>query len=107
VAGERGLDWKPGEESFAAARETQLEKLGDLVADHVDREAFMRLIDEGAPRDFPVIRLQATGYRLQEGEGEASDTQAVSGSNGDGPLTGPAEPANLPATTLKDLKPDA
>jgi adenosylcobyric acid synthase len=107
VAGERGLDWKPGEESFAAARETQLEKLGDLVADHVDREAFMRLIDEGQPRDFPVIRLQATGYRLQEGEGEASDTQAVSGSNGDGPLTGPAEPANLPATTLKDLKPDA
>jgi adenosylcobyric acid synthase len=107
VAGERGLDWKPGEDSFAAARETQLEKLGDLVADHVDREAFMRLIDEGQPRDFPVVRLQATGYRLQEGEGEASDTQAVSGSNGDGPLTGPAEPANLPATTLKDLKPDA
>ena len=100
VAGERGLDWKPGEDSFAAARETQLEKLGDLVADHVDREAFMRLIDEGAPRDFPVIRLQ-------EGEGEASDTPAVSGSNGDGPLTGPAEPANLPATTLKDLKLDA
>ena len=63
VAGERGLDWKPGEDSFAGARETQLEKLGDLVADHVDREAIMRLIDEGAPRGLPYIssRLSAVG----------------------------------------------
>jgi adenosylcobyric acid synthase len=63
VAGERGLDWKPGEESFAAAREAQLEKLGDLVADHVDREALMRLIDEGQPSGLPLVRLQATGFR--------------------------------------------
>ena len=35
---ERDLDWRPGDESFAAAREAQLEKLGDLVADNVDRE---------------------------------------------------------------------
>ena len=93
VAGERGLDWKPGEESFAVVREAQLEKLGDLVADHVDREAFMRLIDEGQPRGLPLVRLQASGFRHQEG-------------NGDGTLTGPAEPANLSATTLRDLKPE-
>jgi adenosylcobyric acid synthase len=94
VAGERGLDWRPGEESFAAAREAQLEKLGDLVADHVDREAVMRLIDDGQPWGLPVVRHQVSAIRPQEG-------------NGDGPLTGPAEPANLPATTLRDLKPDA
>jgi adenosylcobyric acid synthase len=94
VAGERGLDWRLGEESFAAAREAQLEKLGNLVADHVDREALMRLIDDGQPPGLPVIRLQATGFRPQEG-------------NGDGPLTGAAEPASLAATTPKNLKPDA
>jgi adenosylcobyric acid synthase len=64
VAGERGLDWRPGEDSFAAAREAQLEKLGDLVADHVDREALMRLIDEGQPPGLPVVRLQATDLRI-------------------------------------------
>jgi adenosylcobyric acid synthase len=61
VAGERGLDWRPGEESFAAAREAQLEKLGDLVADHVDRDVVMRLIDDGQPRGLPTVRLQASG----------------------------------------------
>jgi adenosylcobyric acid synthase len=58
VTEERGLDWRPGEESFAAAREAQLEKLGDLVADHVDRDAVMRLIDEGRPSGLPVVRGQ-------------------------------------------------
>jgi adenosylcobyric acid synthase len=94
VAGERGLDWRPGEESFAAAREAQLEKLGDLVADHTDREALMRLIDDGQPPGLPVVRLQATGIRPKEG-------------NGNGSLIGEAEPASLPAATPKNLKPDA
>ena len=94
VAGERGLDWSPGEASFAHAREAQLEKLGDLVADHVDRDAMMRLIDDGQPAGLPVVRLQASGFRPQEG-------------NGDGSLTGTAESVSLSATTLKDLKPDA
>ena len=93
VAGERGLDWRPGEEPFAAAREAQLEKLGDLVADHVDRGALMSLIDDGQPAGLPVVRLQATGFRPQEG-------------NGDGSLTGTAESVSLSATTLKDLKPE-
>jgi adenosylcobyric acid synthase len=65
VAAERNLDWRPGDQSFAAAREAQLEKLGNLVADNVEREALMRLIDDGAPSGLPVVRLQATGYRLQ------------------------------------------
>ncbi len=92
VAGERGLDWRPGEEAFAAAREAQLEKLGNLVADHVDREAVMRLIDDGQPRGLPVVRLQATGYGPQVGNGDES---SGSGANGDSSLTPQGEPTNL------------
>ena len=66
VAEERGLYWRPGEVSFHAAREAQLEKLGDLVADHVDREALMRLIDEGAPRGFPVLSSQLSAVGSQQ-----------------------------------------
>jgi adenosylcobyric acid synthase len=94
VSEERGLDWRPGNESFAEAREAQLEKLGNLVADHVDRDALMRLIDEGQPAGLPLVRLQATGVRHQEG-------------NGDGELTGAAEPADLPANAPAILKADA
>jgi hypothetical protein len=94
VAGERSLDWRPGEESFAAAREAQLEKLGNLVADHVDRDAVMRLIDDGQPGGLPVVRLQATGFRPREG-------------NGGGSLIGAADPASLPATTPENLKAEA
>ncbi len=56
VAEVRGLDWVPGEQGFAAAREQRLEKLGDLVAGNVDREALLRLIDGGPPRGLPVLR---------------------------------------------------
>jgi adenosylcobyric acid synthase len=47
VASERGLDWTPGEESFAAAREARLERLGDLISENVDRDALLRLIVNG------------------------------------------------------------
>lgn len=49
VAGERGLDWMPGREPFAARREAQLDTLGDLIAEHVDRDALLRLIEDGTP----------------------------------------------------------
>jgi adenosylcobyric acid synthase len=55
VAGERGLDWVAGGVSFAARREAQLEKLGDLVAENVDRDALLRLIEEGAPQGLPLV----------------------------------------------------
>ena len=45
VAEVRGLDWVPGDEPFAARREAQLDRLGDLVAENVDREALLRLIE--------------------------------------------------------------
>jgi adenosylcobyric acid synthase len=74
VAGERGLDWRPGDEPFAEAREAQLEKLGDLVAEHVDREALLRLIDDGPPIGLPVLsgHLSADGDRQAVKGGVAS-----------------------------------
>ena len=58
VAGECGLDWVAGDESFAARREAQLDKLGDLVAENVDREALLRLIEGGPARDLPFVSGQ-------------------------------------------------
>jgi hypothetical protein len=58
VAGERGLDWVAGDEPFAARREAQLDKLGDLVAENVDRESLLRLIEGGSARDLPVVSGQ-------------------------------------------------
>ena len=66
VAEERGLDWMPGGESFAAAREARHEKLGDLIAENVDKEALMRLVEGGVPEELPILRLQASGRRLQQ-----------------------------------------
>jgi adenosylcobyric acid synthase len=62
IAAECNLDWRPGDQSFATAREAQLEKLGDLIADNVDRDALMRLIDSGPPSGLPIVRLQVTGF---------------------------------------------
>jgi adenosylcobyric acid synthase len=58
VAGERGLDWVAGDEPFAARREAQLDKLGDLVAENVDREALLRLVEGGPARDLPFVSGQ-------------------------------------------------
>ena len=108
VAGERGLDWSPGETSFAHAREAQLEKLGDLVADHVDHEALLKLIDSSAPRGLPVVRLQATGHRHQEGqEGEPPGMQETSESNSVDSLVGATDSASAPVATQGNLKAEA
>ncbi|MDP8946477.1 MAG: cobyric acid synthase [Actinomycetota bacterium] len=102
VARERGLDWAPGEESFAAARERRLEKLGDLVADNVDREALLRLIDDGPPPGLPVIRLQERG-------GESTGMRMESEPNGKAPTLGPVVSADPTVETSgsKNLKPPA
>ena len=55
VAEARGLDWTPGDETFAAAREAQLDRLGDLIAENVDREALLRLVEDGASCGLPLV----------------------------------------------------
>jgi len=88
VAESRGLDWTPGAVSFAAAREAQLDRLGDLIAENVDREALFRLIDDGPPLGLPVVSSQLVSGQLsaisgqQIAVGDASGAEASARTNG-------------------------
>jgi adenosylcobyric acid synthase len=55
VAEARGLDWVAGDGSFASWREAQLEKLGDLIAENIDRDALLHLIEDGAPEELRFV----------------------------------------------------
>jgi adenosylcobyric acid synthase len=55
VADCRGRSWVPGSEPFAAVRERQLDRLGDLVEEHVDTAALLELIERGPRPDLPVL----------------------------------------------------
>ncbi len=56
VAAEAGRRFAPSDAvSFAAVREARLEVLGDLVAEHLDGAALLRLLDGGPPRG-PAVR---------------------------------------------------
>ena len=61
VAAVRGLDWTPGDEPFAVAREAQLDRLGDLIAENVDREAILRLVEDGAPVGLSLVPPAGAG----------------------------------------------
>ena len=100
AAGERGLDWMAGGETFAAAREARLDRLGDLVAENVDRAFLLRLIDGGPPSGVPILRHQGNG----DGAGV---TRTGSGSKGDARTLDQVGPATVDANGPKDLKPTA
>ena len=87
VAERRDLDWSPGEMPFAAAREAQLDKLGDLVAENIDREALVRLIDDGPPFGLPVVagQLISRSAGQQPADSVASRPEASPLANGEGP----------------------
>jgi adenosylcobyric acid synthase len=56
VAAAAGRDFKPAPDTdFAAIREAQLDRLGDLVAEHLDTDAILRLIEGGPPPGLPVL----------------------------------------------------
>jgi adenosylcobyric acid synthase len=55
VAAARGRRWTPGREAFAAVRERRLDALGDLIEEHLDGDALLRLLDEGPPPGLPTI----------------------------------------------------
>ena len=56
VAAAAGRDFKPAPDTdFAALREATLDRLGDLVAEHLDTGAILRLITGGAPPGLPVL----------------------------------------------------
>ncbi|MDO9352630.1 MAG: cobyric acid synthase [Solirubrobacteraceae bacterium] len=43
--------------NFAAEREVQLDALGDMIGEHLDTDAILRLIDAGAPLELPTVKL--------------------------------------------------
>lgn len=58
VAAARGRTLQPGTTPFAAVRERRLDALGDLVEQHIDAEAVLRLLEHGAPSDLPTISTE-------------------------------------------------
>jgi adenosylcobyric acid synthase len=67
VAAGRRPDWRPGDEPFAAARERRFDILADLISENVDRDALMRLIEEGPTPGLPLIssRLSEAGVQAE------------------------------------------
>jgi adenosylcobyric acid synthase len=55
VARAGGREFVAGEVEFAAVRDAQLDRLGDLVGDHVNHGAIAALLERGAPARLPVI----------------------------------------------------
>jgi adenosylcobyric acid synthase len=56
VARVAGRDFTPAPDvSFAALRAARLDALGDLIERHLDTDAVLRLIEEGAPAELPVV----------------------------------------------------
>jgi adenosylcobyric acid synthase len=72
IAATSNLDWRPGDQSFATAREAQLEKLGNLVAENVDRDALMRLVDGGPPSGLPFVSSQLSALSPQQVVGDGN-----------------------------------
>ncbi|MGW1893125.1 cobyric acid synthase [Streptomyces sp. NPDC002004] len=56
VAAAAGRRFVPSPDtSFGALREEQLDRLGDLIEEHADTDALLRLIESGAPSGLPFI----------------------------------------------------
>jgi adenosylcobyric acid synthase len=57
AAAQAGVAWSadPSAPGFAALRESMLDRLADAVAEHLDTEALLRLIERGAPAGLPVL----------------------------------------------------
>jgi adenosylcobyric acid synthase len=47
--------FRAGTTSFAALRQARIDALADAVEEHLDLETVLRLVDEGAPADLPVL----------------------------------------------------
>jgi adenosylcobyric acid synthase len=56
VAEAAGRRFAPAPDTeFAALREEQLDRLGDLIEEHADTAALLRLIEDGAPAGLPFV----------------------------------------------------
>jgi len=96
VAERRGLSWIPGEETFAAAREARLERLGNLISENVNRDALLRLIDGGPPSGLPVV----AGQLVSRLAGQQTVVADISGDKVSPPVDGEMSPPNPPALAV-------
>ncbi|MFE0766234.1 cobyric acid synthase [Streptomyces smyrnaeus] len=56
VAADAGRAFEPAPDTrFAALREEQLDRLGDLIEEHADTTALLRLIEDGVPEGLPFV----------------------------------------------------
>ncbi|MEU8966769.1 cobyric acid synthase, partial [Streptomyces sp. NPDC048491] len=56
VARDAGRRFTPAPDtSFGVLREEQLDRLGDLIEEHADTDALLRLIEQGPPAGLPFI----------------------------------------------------
>jgi adenosylcobyric acid synthase len=55
VAAVTGRFWEPGTRAFEDVRQQRLDVLGDLVADHLDTDAVVRLLSDGVPAGLPFV----------------------------------------------------
>jgi adenosylcobyric acid synthase len=56
VAAAAGRRFVPAPDTcFAAAREERLDRLGDLIEEHADTAALLRLIEGGVPDGLPFV----------------------------------------------------
>ncbi|MER5886361.1 cobyric acid synthase [Streptomyces sp. NPDC001941] len=56
VARDAGRRFVPAPDtSFGALREEQLDRLGDLIEEHADTDALLRLIEDGVPAGLPFV----------------------------------------------------
>jgi adenosylcobyric acid synthase len=55
VAAVTGRQWLPGDRPFEDVRQARLDVLADLVADHLDTDAVVRLVRDGAPSGLPFV----------------------------------------------------
>jgi adenosylcobyric acid synthase len=58
VAAQRGIAFEPAIVDFRAERERQLDRLGDLVEEHLDTDRLSELIDGGVPAGLPDLLLE-------------------------------------------------
>jgi adenosylcobyric acid synthase len=56
-----GRAWEPGTVAFEEVRQARLDLLGDAVADHLDTDAVLRLLEHGATPGLPYVPPGAPG----------------------------------------------
>jgi adenosylcobyric acid synthase len=68
VAARSGSDWRPVDTpSFAERRTAMLDRLADAVAEHLDTDALLRMIDNGVADDLPQVTLALHGNNAPSG----------------------------------------